>query len=170
MRGNTEAGLKHSSDVAVVQLRDNIKNPMRSRNKPRLNVVLPGGDIAAAGDLVQACTSLPRRYSSESRYRCAPACQGIAPRRAGTSLYPHGEELFLAEQQLFDELSLGEQVPACTCSPTNSFSAGWYNLVPARQGVISRRAGTSRSPGATTSSPGKTGCRRGFTGFFYQRP
>ncbi|PLW06016.1 hypothetical protein PCANC_26517 [Puccinia coronata f. sp. avenae] len=94
------------------------KNPV----KPRLHAVLPGGDVTAAGDLVQACTSSPRRYSSASRPRPAPACQGIAPRRAGTSSYPHGEELFLAEQ-----------VKACTGLPRNNSSASWYKLVAARR-------------------------------------
>ncbi|PLW44840.1 hypothetical protein PCASD_07126 [Puccinia coronata f. sp. avenae] len=53
-------------------------------------------------------------------------------RQAGTSL-----------SQLAEALFLGKQVPACTCSPKNSFLAGWYKLVPPRQGVLSCRAGQS---------------------------
>ncbi|PLW38531.1 hypothetical protein PCANC_23452 [Puccinia coronata f. sp. avenae] len=76
--------------------------------KRRLHAVLPGGNIVAAGKLIQACTCLPRRYSLASRYRLAPARQGISPRRAGTSLYLFVEELSLAKQPL------GRLVQACT--------------------------------------------------------
>ncbi|PLW25351.1 hypothetical protein PCANC_28605 [Puccinia coronata f. sp. avenae] len=65
---------------------------------------------------------LPPTGGANPRYRPAPACQGIAPRRAGTSLYPHIEELFLAKQ-----------VKACTGLPRNNSSASWYKLVAARQ-------------------------------------
>jgi hypothetical protein len=36
-------------------------------------------------------------YPSASRYQLAPARRGIASRRAGTTLYQLGEELFLGE-------------------------------------------------------------------------
>jgi hypothetical protein len=64
--------------------------------------------------------------------------------------------------------------------------ASWYKLVP--EGALPWQAGASRyllaneqrlsklvktctsSPAATTTPPSKTACRRGLTGFFYQRP
>ncbi|PLW10443.1 hypothetical protein PCANC_18534 [Puccinia coronata f. sp. avenae] len=151
---------------------------------PRRHAVLPGGDVVVAGEVVEACNSSPRRYSSASSYRLTYARPGIAPRRAGSGLYLLGQELSLAEQvqactglpgitprrpgtsfyRLAEKLSLGERVPACTGSPKNNSLASWYKPVPARRGVIPRRAGTSRSRRGTTSPPGKTACRRGFIG------
>jgi hypothetical protein len=79
-------------------------------------------NIATDNGLVHACTSSPRRYSLASRYRLAPACQGIAPRWAGRSLYPRGKELFLAKQ-----------IKSCTGLPRNNSLASCYKLLPARQ-------------------------------------
>ncbi|PLW24488.1 hypothetical protein PCANC_04943 [Puccinia coronata f. sp. avenae] len=64
---------------------------------------------------VPACTCSPRESSSAVWwYKLVPARRGVIPCRAGTSLYQPGEELFLAKQQLAEELFLGEQVPVCT--------------------------------------------------------
>ncbi|PLW22100.1 hypothetical protein PCASD_17045 [Puccinia coronata f. sp. avenae] len=100
---------------------------------PCLHAVLPWGDVLAPGK------------------RLVPACQGITPCQADTSLYQPAEELLLSKQLVFarrgvipqaqqyqpaEELLLGKQVQASTCS------ASQYTLVP--EGAIPWRAGASQ--------------------------
>jgi hypothetical protein len=128
--------------------------------------------------LVQACTSLPRRYSLASRYWLAPACQGIAPCWAGTSLYPRGKELFLAKQlKAFNSLPRNNSLASlqgCTSLLMSYPLASRYRLAPACQQIASWRAGTTLyqlSKESFLSRPAqKTACRCSFTGFFSLTP
>ncbi|PLW17881.1 hypothetical protein PCANC_15324 [Puccinia coronata f. sp. avenae] len=113
--------------------------------KPRLHAALPGGDVVADGELVQACTSPTRSCSSASRCKPVPACQGVIHWRAGTGLH------LLAKEWLLGGL-------ACTSSPRSYPLASRYRLAPARRGIAPRRAGTSldQVAGGNDVAPGKT--------------
>ncbi|PLW43243.1 hypothetical protein PCASD_07021 [Puccinia coronata f. sp. avenae] len=98
------------------------KKTRQNRAYTRLN---RGGDVVAAGELVQACTS----YSPPSRYNPVLACRGINPRRAGTSLYQLDEEYFIPRRAGTSLHLLGEENVAPRRAGTGATSppskTGW---------------------------------------------